>query len=61
MGLFEGLLFIIFIFALRNQSKADIIKIIEYAMSIKPKSHNFEINKNNYEGYVDRYMNETGG
>jgi cyclic pyranopterin phosphate synthase len=48
-------------FALRNQSKADIIKLIEYAMSIKPKSHNFEINKNNYEGYVDRYMNETGG
>ena len=48
-------------FALRNQSKADIIRLIEYAMSIKPKSHNFEINKNNYEGYVDRYMNETGG
>ena len=48
-------------FALRNQSKADIIKLIEYAMSIKPKAHNFEINKSNYEGYVNRYMNETGG
>ena len=36
-------------FALRNQSKADIIKLIEYAMSIKPKAHNFEINKNNYD------------
>ena len=48
-------------FALRNQSKADIIKLIEYAMSIKPKAHNFEINKSNYEGYINRYMNETGG
>jgi cyclic pyranopterin phosphate synthase len=48
-------------FALRNQSKTDIINKIEYAMSIKPKAHNFEINKNNFEGYVDRYMNETGG
>ena len=48
-------------FALRNQQKADIIKLIEYAMSIKPKAHNFEINKSNYEGYVNRYMNETGG
>ena len=48
-------------FALRNQSKADIINLIEYAMSIKPKAHNFEINQSNYEGYVNRYMNETGG
>ena len=48
-------------FALRNQTKNDIIALIEYAMSIKPKSHNFEIQKDNFEGYVNRYMNETGG
>ena len=48
-------------FALRNQTKNDIIALIEYAMSIKPKAHNFEIQKNNFEGYVNRYMNETGG
>ena len=48
-------------FALRNQTKNDIIALIEYAMSIKPKAHNFEIQKDNFEGYVNRYMNETGG
>jgi molybdenum cofactor biosynthesis enzyme MoaA len=32
-------------FALRNQSKADTIKLIEYAMSIKPKSHNLKSTK----------------
>ena len=48
-------------FALRNQTKNDIIALIEYAMSIKPKAHNFEILKDNFEGYVNRYMNETGG
>ena len=48
-------------FALRNQTKNDIIALIEYAMSIKPKAHNFEIQKNNFEGNVNRYMNETGG
>ena len=48
-------------FALRNQTKNDIIAQIEYAMSIKPKAHNFEIQKDNFEGYVNRYMNETGG
>ena len=42
-------------------SKIDIIKQIEYAMTIKPQKHNFEISKNNYEGYVNRHMNETGG
>ncbi len=48
-------------FALRNQTKNDIIAQIEYAMSIKPKAHNFKIQKDNFEGYVNRYMNETGG
>jgi cyclic pyranopterin phosphate synthase len=48
-------------YPLRNQSKNDIIKQIEYAMSIKPKAHNFEIQKDNYNGYLNRYMNETGG
>ena len=48
-------------YALRNLSKIDIIKQIEYAMSIKPQKHNFEILGNNYDGYIDRYMNETGG
>ena len=48
-------------YALRNMSKIDIIKQIEYAMTIKPQKHNFEISKNNYEGYVNRHMNETGG
>ncbi len=48
-------------FALRNQTKNDIVAQIEYAMSIKPKSHNFEIQKDNFEGYLNRYMNETGG
>ena len=48
-------------FALRNQTKNDIIAQIEYAMSIKPKAHNFEIKKDNFGGYVNRYMNETGG
>ena len=32
--------------------KNDIIALIEYAMSIKPKAHNFEIQKDNFEGYV---------
>ncbi len=48
-------------FALRNQTKNDIIALIEYAMSIKPKAHNFEIQKDKFEGYINRYMNETGG
>ncbi len=48
-------------YALRNLSKIDIIKQIEYAMSIKPKGHNFEILKDNFDGYIDRHMNETGG
>ena len=48
-------------YALRNLSKIDIIKQIEYAMSIKPKKHNFEILENNFDGYIDRHMNETGG
>ena len=48
-------------YALRNLTKFDIIKQIEYAMSIKPQKHNFEISQNNYEGYLDRHMNETGG
>ena len=48
-------------FALRNQTKNDIITQIEYAMSIKPKAHNFKIHKDNFGGYVNRYMNETGG
>ena len=48
-------------FALRNQTKNDIIALIEYAMSIKPKAHKFEIQKGNFEGYINRYMNETGG
>ena len=47
-------------FALRNQSKNDIISLIEYAMSIKPKSHNFEILKDNFEGYVNRYIMRLG-
>ncbi len=48
-------------YSLRNLSKIDIIKQIEYAMSIKPQKHNFEILENNFEGYIDRHMNETGG
>ena len=48
-------------YALRNLSKIDIIKQIEYAMSIKPKGHNFEILKDSFDGYIDRHMNETGG
>ncbi len=48
-------------YALRNLSKIDIIKQIEYAMSIKPKKHNFEILENNFDGYINRHMNETGG
>tara|TARA_Y100000996_G_C22517811_1_gene641148 strand:- start:6 stop:995 length:990 start_codon:yes stop_codon:yes gene_type:complete len=48
-------------YALRNLSKIDIIRQIEYAMSIKPQKHNFEIVGDNYDGYIDRYMNETGG
>ena len=48
-------------YSLRNLGKIDIIKQIEYAMTIKPQKHNFEISKNNYEGYVNRHMNETGG
>ena len=48
-------------YALRNMSKIDIIKQIEYAMKIKPQKHNFEISTDNYEGYVNRHMNETGG
>ena len=48
-------------YALRNMLKIDIIKQIEYAMTIKPQKHNFEISKNNYEVYVNRHMNETGG
>ena len=39
----------------------DVIKMIEYAMSIKPKSHDFEIKKDDFNGYIDRYMNQTGG
>jgi len=35
--------------------------MIEYAMSIKPKSHDFEIKKDDFNGYIDRYMNQTGG
>ena len=48
-------------YALRNMSKIDIIKQIEYAMKIKPQKNNFEISTDNYEGYVNRHMNETGG
>ena len=48
-------------YALRNLSKIDIIKQIKYAMSIKPKKHNFEILENNFDGYINRHMNETGG
>ncbi len=48
-------------YALRNLSKIDIIEQIEYAMSIKPKKHNFEILENNFDGYINRHMNETGG
>ena len=48
-------------YSLRNQAKIDIIKQIEYAMTIKPQKHNFEILENNFDGYIDRHMNETGG
>ena len=48
-------------YSLRNRGKQDIIGQIEYAMSIKPKKHNFEIAKNDYNGYLNRFMNETGG
>ena len=48
-------------YSLRNLAKIDIIKKIEYAMTIKPQKHNFEILENNFDGYIDRHMNETGG
>ena len=48
-------------YPLREQKIEDVIKMIEYAMTIKPKSHDFEIKKDDYKGYIDRYMNETGG
>ena len=48
-------------YSLRNLAKIDIIKQIEYAMTIKPQKHNFEILENNFDGYIDRHMNETGG
>ncbi len=48
-------------YSLRNQGKQDIISQIEYAMTIKPNKHNFEISKNDYNGYLNRHMNETGG
>ena len=44
-----------------NANEFDIIKKIEYAMTIKPQKHNFEILENNFDGYIDRHMNETGG
>ena len=44
-----------------DSGKIDIIKQIEYAMTIKPQKHNFEILENNFDGYIDRHMNETGG
>ena len=34
-------------YSLRNLGKIDIIKQIEYAMTIKPQKHNFEIFENN--------------
>ena len=48
-------------YSLRNLGKIDIIKQIEYAMTIKPQKHNFEILEKNFDGYIDRHMNETGG
>jgi cyclic pyranopterin phosphate synthase len=48
-------------YPLREQKIDDVVKMIEYAMSIKPKSHDFEIKKNDYNGYINRYMNQTGG
>jgi len=48
-------------YPLREQKTEDVIKMIEYAMSIKPKSHDFEIKKDDFNGYIDRYMNQTGG
>ncbi len=43
-------------YALRNLSKIDIIKQIEYAMSIKPKGHNFEILKDNFYVYCIKWI-----
>jgi molybdenum cofactor biosynthesis enzyme MoaA len=48
-------------YPLREQKTEDVIKMIEYAMLIKPKSHDFEIKKDDFNGYIDRYMNQTGG
>ena len=48
-------------YALRHQTEKDVKNMIEYAMSIKPKSHNFEIQSKNYSGYINRFMNQTGG
>jgi cyclic pyranopterin phosphate synthase len=48
-------------YPLREQNIEDVIKMIEYAMTIKPKSHDFEIKKDDYKGYINRYMNQTGG
>ena len=47
-------------YSLRNLAKIDIIKQIEYAMTIKPQKHNFEILENNFDGYIDSQMNEKG-
>tara|TARA_X000000368_G_scaffold416287_1_gene409867 strand:- start:30 stop:1019 length:990 start_codon:yes stop_codon:yes gene_type:complete len=48
-------------YPLRNQGNQEVIKMIEYAMSIKPKAHDFQIKKDDYDGYINRFMNQTGG
>ena len=48
-------------YPLREQKTEDVVKMIEYAMTIKPKSHDFEIKKDDFNGYINRYMNQTGG